>query len=76
MFWKFSWFELNVLCMKEDQEDVSKRNLNSVQVFIEDRDMGKRRRLKEMKKNIANAKEAGFSIEKILGEATEEPTKK
>ena len=34
--------------------------------------MGKQRRLKEMKKNIANAKEVGFSIEKILGEATEE----
>ena len=28
-----------------------------------------------MKKNISNAKEAGFSIAEILGEATEEPAK-
>ena len=27
-----------------------------------------------MKNNIANAKEAGFSIAEILGEAIEEPT--
>ena len=40
--------------------------------LFEDRDMGKRRRLKEMKNNIANAKEAGFSVAEILGEATEE----
>ena len=41
--------------------------------LFEDRDMGKRRRLKEMKNNIANAKEVGFSIAEILGEATKEP---
>ena len=41
--------------------------------LFENRDMGKRRRLKKMKKNIANAKEVGFSIAKILGEATKEP---
>ena len=35
--------------------------------------MGKRRRLKEMKTIIANAKEVGFSIAEILGEATKEP---
>ena len=35
--------------------------------------MGKSRRLKEMKNNIVNAKEVGFSIAYILGEVTEEP---
>ena len=40
--------------------------------MFEDINMGKRRRLKEMKKNIANAKEVVFSIAEILGEATEE----
>ena len=41
--------------------------------LFEDKDVGKRRRLKEMKNNIANAKEVVFSIAEILGEATEEP---
>ena len=35
--------------------------------------MGESRRIKEMKNNIVNAKEVGFSIVEILGEATEEP---
>ena len=35
--------------------------------------MGKSRRIKDMKNNIVNAKEVGFSIAEILGEATEEP---
>ena len=35
--------------------------------------MGKRKRIKEMKNNIVDTKEARFSIAEILGEATEEP---
>ena len=35
--------------------------------------MGKKTMLKEMKNNIVNAKEVGFSIAEILGEANEEP---
>ena len=41
--------------------------------LFENRNMRKRRRLKEMKNNIVDTKEAGFSIAEILEEATEEP---
>ena len=41
--------------------------------LFENRDMGKRRRIKEMKNNIADTKEASFSIAEILGDTTEEP---
>ena len=46
MFWKFAWFELNPLCMKEDRGRIQKKFKFCASIYLKTETWGKEEGLK------------------------------